>query len=904
MKKVIVLFTLALSVSGFSFSQNTISLNVKKMPIEQVLSIIEKQSAFVFSYNPDLLKNTPEITINIQNKTIDQILSIVLNKNNIQYIIKDKNIILKKKITPAIKYRTISGYVFDNQSHETIISATVYDLKSQRGTISNNYGFFSLTIPENEASIRTSYVGYAPKIIQITNSSDTLINVFLETTSLQEVIVEGRTNSPVLNTDVGKLTMNSLELKSTPAILSESDVLKTLQLTPGVNAGTEGVSGLYVRGGNADENLYLVDGNPIYHVNHLGGLFSTFNPDAVKILSFYKGSFPARFGGRLSSVVDMRMNDGDLKKVSGSFSIGLLSSRINLQGPIIKDKTSFNISLRRTYFDLLTTPVLYFVNTKTYKEDPNNYFKVMLKYNFYDFNGKISHRFSDKNRLYLSLYSGKDNAYGNHEESYQNKYTEAESANYNGLYYSKRFDSDIIKMTWGTQLASLNWTNQINEKLFSSLNIMYGKYVSDINSTIINENFNKFHTSTGTDNIEDTNNKMTSLYGSGIVDYGIHSNFDYSFSDIHTIKFGGTLLNHIFNPEHNQTIIQETENNVDTTKQANYIQDKVPILDMSVYAEDEIRVSDRLKVNAGLHLSDFFVSGKSYFSLQPRISSRYLINNHTSVKLAYAQMNQYLHLLQSSFVSMPNDLWMPITKDIKPLISHQITAGGYYQYKNFDFSMEAYYKLSKNQMEYKEGAELLEIGKNWEERVAQGIGKAYGFEWLASKSKGKFTGWAGYALSWATRQFPNGDINLGRPYYARFDNRHKINLVGMYKISKKIDVSASWIYASGNRVTIPLENYLNFGRDENYIAERNNYRMPDYHRLDLSINFTKLTKKRKTAVWNISFYNAYNRHNAFMIIPDYEYVRYNQNQYSGYKYVYKKVSIFPIIPSFSYTFKF
>lgn len=904
MKKLFVLLALVFSVSGFSFSQNSVSLNVKNIPVEQVLSIIEKQSAFAFSYNPDLLEKMPAITINIQHKTIEQALSILFNKNEIQYIIKDKNIILKKKTAPSIKYRTISGYIYDNQTHETIISATIFDLKSQRGTISNNYGFFSLTIPENQSAIRASYIGYTPKIIQITNSLDTAVNVFLETSSLQEVIVEGRINSPVLNTDVGKLTMNSLELKSTPAILSESDVLKTLQLTPGVNAGTEGIAGLYVRGGNVDENLYLVDGNPIYHVNHLGGLFSTFNPDAVKILNFYKGSFPARFGGRLSSVVDMRMNDGDLKKVSGSFSIGLLSSRINLQGPITKDKTSFNVSLRRTYLDLLTTPLFYYLNTKAYKEDPNSYFKTMLKYNFYDFNGKISHRFSDKNRLYLSLYSGKDNAYGNHEENYVNEYTEEEANKNNGMYYSKRFDSYVMKMNWGTQLASLNWTNQINEKLFSSINIMYGKYISDVKSTIM-DNYTSKYKNSSKGNFTDINNStMTSLYGSGIIDYGIHSNFDYSLSNAHSIKFGGTLLNHIFRPEYNQTQIQENVNSTDTIKEVDYIQNKVPILDISVYAEDEIQVTDRFKVNAGLHISDFIVNGKSYFSLQPRFSSRYLINNHASVKLAYAQMNQYLHLLQSSFISMPNDLWMPITKNIKPLVSHQITAGGYWQYKNFDFSMEAYYKVSKNQMEYKEGAELLDLGRNWEQRVAQGIGKAYGCEWLVKKSNGKFTGWAGYALSWATRQFPNGEINFGKTYFARFDNRHKINLVGIYKISKKIDVRASWIYASGNRITIPLESFMNLGGEENYIAERNNYRMPNYHRLDLSVNFTKQTKKGKTAVWNISFYNAYNQHNAFMIIPESETLTYNNNEYYGYKYIYKKVSIFPIIPSFSYTLKF
>lgn len=882
------------------FCQKNIIVNADNISIEQVFKQIEEQSGYKFSYNPGILKGIPPVTCHIQIKNLASVLDIIFQKTDIQFVFVDNFIILKKRS----KTRTISGYLYDDQSSETLIAANIFDSQSGKGTVSNNFGFYSLSIPLETARLYVSYVGYKTKLISVNTLNDTVLSIRLEPSSqLQEVVVKGKENTQITSTETGKLSMNSVELKSVPAFLGESDVIKTLQLTPGVAAGTEGVAGMYVRGGNIDENLYMVDGNPIYHVNHLMGIFSTFNPDAVKIMNFYKGSFPARYGGRLSSVVDLRMNDGDMKKYTGTFSIGLLSSRINYQGPIIKDKTSFSVSLRRTYFDLLTRPTLAIINSIRRKES-KNYETVDIAYDFYDFNGKISHKFSEKSRLYLSLYSGKDNLFGKYGN--YSKYSHEQSINTDEPYYSESSQSQSIKMDWGTQLASLNWAYQFNHKLFANTTLVYSKYLSDITSTNAEWDLNKYQIS-DKEVIYEKNKTNSSVYGSGIEDVGLRTDFDFSPYNNHYIRFGSSFLNHLFHPEHNQVLMNETSDGIKAEKKIIYANDSVRIQDASFYIEDEMNLTSRLKINAGLHFSGFFVQGKSYLSVQPRFSSRYLIDEKTSLKASYAKMNQYLHLLQSSIISLPNDLWVPITKNIKPLISHQVSAGIYHDYRNFEISMEGYYKTSQNQIEYKEGAELLSVGKNWQDRVVQGLGKSYGLEWMINKKSGNTTGWIGYTLAWAKRHFPNGEINGGKPYFATYDNRHKINVVVVQKLSKKTDLSLSWIFASGNRATIPMEKYQNIEYHDYYIQERNNFKMPDYHRLDLSFNFYRPRKNGKMGIWNVSIYNTYFRKNAFMIFPSTDMVYEgggNWGKVIEQKSVYKQVSVFPIIPSFSYTLKF
>lgn len=905
--------------------QEKITLELQNQPVNEAIREIEKQSGYTFSYSPSLLKDFPKVTVRINSEPLEKALQALFGKTDIQYVIQGKHIILKKRP----KEVTISGFIYDNESYESLIAANVYDMASGQGAVTNNFGFYSFSVSPGEIALRPTYVGYASEAHPFTVTQDTVIHFFLQPSSLlKEVVVEGELKNPVLHAETGKISLNSAMLTAVPTFLGESDVIKTLQLMPGVAVGTDGMAGLYVRGGNADENLYLVDGNPLYHVHHLLGVFSTFNPEAVKTMDFYKGSFPARYGGRLSSVVDVRMNDGDMKKYSGTASIGLLSSRLNFQGPIIKDKTSFSVSLRRTYLDLITRPTMYFINRKEQKKHPDRHDKIDIGYYFYDFNAKINHKFSDRSRIYLSVYDGKDKLFFKNESLYTNTFLsqnpgESGSSETGGStgtgsdpneYAYNMPDRSIgeagIDIGWGTRMASLNWAYAVNSKLFSNATLVYNRFKSDISLYTSSEDFTTIkNPETGQEETVRSYQYFKPIYKSGIEDLGYRLDFDYAYNNNHLIRFGTTLLHHNFRPEESRIFRKDEERERVKNDTITYADDRTTVKEVSLYAEDEMDLGKRLKVNAGVHLSGFFVEGKSYLSAQPRLSARYLLSDDLSLKASYGRMSQYVHLLQSTYLNAPNDLWVPITKNVKPMSSHQFTAGIFSRYRGFDLSAEAYYKRSKNQVEYKDGANVLAGNTNWEERVAQGIGTSYGVELMAKKSFGKTSGWLGYTLSWANRHFPTGEINQGRVYPAKYDNRHKINAVLLHKFNRKFDLNLSWIYATGNWTTLPEEDYVDInGKRVHYVDQRNNYKMSDYQRLDLSFNYYRHKKNGRMGIWNISIYNIYAHHNSFLILPSEGYkteLHSSGEYYTEKSYpAYKSFCLFPIIPSFSYTYKF
>lgn len=924
MKQIIFLLLLITSFPMAVSGQEKITLDLKNQPITAVLQEIEKQSSYTFSYSPSLLKDFPEVTIRINNDSLEKALQALFGKTNIRYVIQGKYIILKKRP----KEITVSGFIYDRESHESLIAANVYDLLSEQGAVSNNFGFYSFSVSPGEIELRPSYVGYASEIYPFKVTQDTVIHFFLQPSSLlKEVVVDGELKNPVQHAETGKISLNSPILTALPTLLGESDIIKTLQLMPGVAVGTDGMAGLHVRGGNADENLYLVDGNPLYHVHHLLGLFSTFNPEAVKTMDFYKGSFPARYGGRLSSVVDVRMNDGDMKKYSGTASIGLISSRLNLQGPVIRDKTSFSVSLRRTYLDMITRPTMYFINRKEQKKNPDNSHTVDIGYYFYDFNAKINHKFSEKNRLFLSVYDGKDKLFFKSESIYTNSYrlqnqgepgtpatgdtsrTDDGPSDYTYNMLDRGTEEAGIDIGWGTRMASLSWAYAIHSKLFSNATLVYNRFKSDISLYTADEDFttNK-NPETGQEETVRSYQFFKPIYKSGIEDIGYRLDFDYAYNNNHLIRFGTALLHHNFRPEESRVFQKDEEKDRIKNDTITYANDRIIVKEISLYAEDEMYLSKRLKVNAGLHLSGFFVQGKSYLSAQPRFSARYLLSKDLSLKASYGRMSQYIHLLQSSYLNAPNDLWVPITKNVKPMSSHQFTAGLFGRYHRFDLSAEVYYKKSANQVEYKDGVNILAGNTNWEDRIAQGNGTSYGLELMAKRNFDRTSGWIGYTLSWANRQFPNGEINHGKVYPAKYDNRHKINAVLMHKFNRKFDLNLSWIYATGNWTTLPDEDYIDMnGKKVHYIYQRNNYKMSDYQRLDLSFNYYRHKKKGRTGIWNISIYNAYAHHNSFLILPSEGYTRVSQGPgiYIQHSYpTYQSYSLFPIIPSFSYTYKF
>lgn len=910
MKQLTIFLLLTVCCCLQTYGQQKITLQAEKFPIAEVLKQIEKQSDYTFSYNPSLLKEMPPVSLKVKEQSLENVLEQLFAKTDIQFIIQNKYIILKKRP----KNITISGYIYDRESHETLIADNVYDLISKNGAVSNNFGFYSLSVPPGTVQLRPSYVGYNSESISIKSEKDTVIHFFLNPSPLlQEVVVEGKRTEIAHHAETGKISLNSATIRSIPSFMGESDVIKALQQMPGVSVGTEGMAGMYVRGGNADENLYMVDGNPLYHINHLVGLFSTFNPEAVKTMDFYKGSFPARYGGRLSSVIDVRMNDGNMKKFSGSVSIGLISSRATFEGPIVKDKTSFTISLRRTYLDLIARPALYYVSKNNKKDNPNEYETMDAGYYFYDFNAKINHRFSDKSRLFLSIYDGKDKLFSHYYEKAQNEYSIGASYDPQNppfkTHLEKRETDLNFDMGWGTRMASLNWAYSINSTLFSNATLVYSRYSSDIAAKT---DMHRMLTVREKESDKSTTAKVGALskttYGSGIKDIGYRLEFDYMPVNNHFIRFGTSLLHHNFRPEESRILLSQQNEAEKRNDTVNFANEKVKVKELSLYAEDEIDFGKRLKVNAGVHFSGFFVQGKSYLSAQPRISARYLLSDDWSVKASSGKMNQYVHLLQSSYISLPNDLWVPITKNIKPMTSHQFSTGIFGKYHGFDLSLEAYYKISRNQVEYKDGAKLLSGNLNWENRVAQGNGKAYGLELMARKNFGKTSGWIGYTLSWAERQFPNGEINRGMTFPAKYDNRHKINIVATHTFNKKFDLNLSWVYATGNWTTLPMEKYIDLNNNySNYYQQRNNFKMPAYHSMSVSFNYYWHKRNGRMGIWNLSVYNAYLHQNSFLIFPKQESIYEQQGNtqvYKGEKSVFKSICLFPIIPSISYTYKF
>lgn len=788
---------------------------------------------------------------------------------------------------------TISGYITDTNTGETLINSGVFDSKSNNGTVSNSYGFYSITLSRGVVNLNFSYVGYKTQRRSFVLSKDTVVNISMsQMLELNEVtVVANRRDIGVAGTQMSAIEVPIAQIKSVPALFGETDVLKVLQLLPGVKAGTEGTSGMYVRGGGPDQNLFLLDGVPIYNVNHLGGFFSVFDADAIKNVTLYKGSFPARFGGRLSSVIDIRMKDGNNKKLHGNVSLGLISTKINLEGPLGSENTTFNVTARRTYIDLLLQPIM----TMAAKQEGME--KMRAGYYFYDFNAKISHKFSDKDRLYLSTYFGDDVVYSKMRESYSD-------------YAGQKSDSWMkMSMNWGNAIAALRWNHIISNKLFMNTTATYTRYRYDVGIGV--EKSSETPTEKG---FESTN--LT--YNSGIEDFSAKVDFDFMPNTYHDIKFGANITNHTFRPGV-QVLKSEDINNTTTQLFDKTIGNKnVHSNELVMYVEDNLKVTDFLKANIGLNISSYLVDSKLYPSIQPRVSTNVLLSEKMSFKASYAYMNQYIHLLSSNNISLPTDLWVPVTKRIDPMNSHQVSTGFFYVLKNsIDFSVEGYYKAMNNLIEYKDGSSFLGSSTGWEDKVSVGRGWSYGVEVLAQKSYGKTTGWIGYTWSKSERLFDREDqkLNNGNIFPAKYDRRHDISLVLSHKFSDKFDIAGTWVYSTGNTATLGMQNYQSLqsngpywnNSSVSYINSRNNFRYPSYQRMDLGVNFHKQLK-HGIRTWNFSVYNAYNHMNPFFIYATEDYTsNYNTttNMYTSQTFkVLKQVTLFTIIPSVSYSYKF
>lgn len=763
----------------------------------------------------------------------------------------------------------ISGYVRETGSRELLPGVNIYVPELKTGTVTNNYGFYSLSLPSGTYRITYSFVGYQPVVKDIIVNKN--LNIDIELTSsilLEDIVISAEKAERVSESNrMSTISMPVSQIRYVPALLGEKDVFKVLQLMPGVQKGSEGSSGLYVRGGGPDQNLIILDDAPVYNAFHLFGFFSIFNGDALKSVELTKGGFPARYGGRLSSVVEMTMKDGNKQKFAGEAGIGLISSRLLIEGPIKKDTSSFIVSARRTYIDILTRPFM--------PEDANG------GYYFYDLNAKINYDLNRRHKLYLSGYFGRDKFQFIDRYSYDNNYYK----NKGGLF-------------WQNATGTLRWNHQVSNKIFTNTSLIYSSY----DLRIFNEEKDKYGT-------------YSLKYNSGIRDIALKYDLEYHVSGKYLFRAGMSTTNHLFTPtavvEKDSQTLYDFKNKITYNSQ-----------ESGLYAENHININNKFQANAGLRFVHFIANEKSYYFLEPRLSMNYLIKEGLSAKAAFATMNQSIHLLSNTGIGLPTDLWVPSTDRIRPQNSKQISAGLAQDLpeKNLIITLEGYYKWSKNNLGYKPGASFLLLDDptdaqsfTWQDNVTAGEGKSYGVELLVQKKTGKLSGWIGYTLSWTKLRFD--EINFGEYFWARYDRRHDISIVAIYKLRENITLSGTWVYGTGSAITLPLGEFpaTNWSPLTQYIpnnqyyyeyynmvtdyGEVNSFRMKAYHRFDVAVQFHKQMKRHKRT-WEIGFYNAYSRKNPFFY--------FIENEYDGQSSIskLKQVSIFPIVPSITYNIVF
>ncbi len=767
---------------------------------------------------------------------------------------------------------TISGYVSDAATGERLVGASVYNKKNFKGSITNAYGFYSIKInPADSAVLIVSYLGYSPESLRIDFSGERSLNFRLRPgVELEGVEISANQAIPIeQRNEMSVNEITPMQIKTLPALGGEPDLMKAFQLMPGVSGGGEGSSAIYVRGGSPDQNLIILDDVPLYYIDHLGGFVSTFNSDAINSVRLTKGGFPARFGGRLSSVMDIRMKEGNANEFKGNATVGMIVSKVFVEGSIKPDTTSYMISARRFMYDLITRPLSRIL-----------FDGISIGYYFYDVNTKVNHRLSSKDHLYFSFYAGNDKfGWSLKDKSPDNKSISKDA------------------LLWGNMLSALRWNRQFSNRLFGNVVLYHTRYRYQVNRLHQREQESYY-----------------SLFSSGIQDLSLKCDIDFYVRPGYKMNFGTQVVHHIFSPGLTSYQITGAALAEDTVLGAK----NAFAWENSAYIENDIEINDMLSINVGFRATSYVVNGKSYFSVDPRLFGRLKLGTQSSLKASWSSMQQYVHLLTSTGAGLPTDLWVPATEQIRPARSHQL-ALGYSQTlpnQSYELNIEAYYKAMSDLIAYQSGATYLGSSLDWQDKVeSNGRGCSYGLEVLLRKTLGKTTGWISYTLSKTTRQFENQ--NDGKPYPFKYDRRHDIGIVILHKLRENVDFSASWMFNTGNAFTMaagkydilsdpePIGNW-NDGMDEVHIYPGvNTFRLRSFHRLDIGFNFHKQKKKGKRT-WNISIYNVYNRQNPFFyyFVQERHYDMQGNYDPSQSQIKLMQLSQFPIIPSVAYSFSF
>lgn len=765
---------------------------------------------------------------------------------------------------------TISGYIKDKNTGEELIGANLIVDEANTGATTNTYGFYSLSLPKGKYTLRYTYIGYQEKTFEFDVTEDMSLNVALESSAFvtDEIVVVSQRSRNVEDSRMSTIRVPVEEIKNMPAFMGEVDVLRTVQLLPGVQAAGEGESGFYVRGGGPDQNLILLDEAVIYNANHLFGFFSVFNADAINDMEIFTGGMPAEYGGRVSSVLNISMNNGNMREFKAQGGIGTIATRITAEGPIIKDTASFLVSARRTYLDMLVRPF-------TRKDSP---FRGSGYY-FYDLNAKFNYRFSDRDRVFFSTYYGED-------------------------IFNFKSGGFNMSIPWGNGMASLRWNRVVNSRFF-------------LNTTLVMSDY-KFQTDVQMG--EDESDGFRYIQNSGIRDYYIKQDYTWLPNPKHTVKFGWNYIYHIFTPNSvNANFGSQAFNFDDGVKQYAH--------EAATYIGNDYKISDRISLYGGLRASVFNQVGPFtryekdeyrlvtvdtityeknesvalYHSLEPRASLKVGLNNSSSIKASFMQNKQYIHLASFSASTLPTDLWVPSSDVVKPQMGRQYAIGYFRNFLNdhYETSVEVYYKDMFNLIEYIDGAlPGDDVNDNPDNYFIFGDGNSYGIELFLRKTTGNLTGWIGYTLAKTTRFFD--DINNGEPFPAKYDRRHDLSVTTTYSINEQLTASMVFVYATGNTTTLPIGRYMVDGVLISEYGDRNSYRMEPYHRLDLSLTYIRKKTKNWESSWNFSIYNVYNRKNPFFIFFE----STGTVQDGDYRTKAQQVSLIPILPSLTWNFKF
>ncbi len=869
---------------GQSPLDQEVTLVVRNESVEDALYKLIDQNEVKLIFSNEIL-STKTITLRMRRVPLRQVLEALFGDTDIHYkAIGDQVVLYKEAEAPTAKEFTISGFLEDGQTGERLIGASVYERNSQRGTVTNAYGFYSLSLEGGPVELTYAYLGYEASVRYFVLTVNSKENVTLmPSLTLTEVLVIGSDSTFAQKPDGSSTDYIQIDdVEQLPKLAGESDLVRTAYLLPGVQTGTDGVGGIHVRGGNPGQNLILIDGVPVYNISHAAGVFSIFNTNAVRTAKLVKGGFPARYGGRISSVLDVRTKEGNKKDYKAQADLGMLTSGLSVEGPIIKDKSSFFLSGRGSFLDLYLQPY-------SRKEKEKRGEGGFSSYQFYDVNAKLNFAFSDNDKIYFSYYRGSDRFTNSGSR------TDLVSLSTSGGIDNYRIDQGYEEnLYWGNQVGAFRWNHLLSDKLFANAAFTYSNFNVGFDyssqDSLVNQNIGQTLVSS----------YSVGRYRSSIEDLGVKLDFDFFPKTDHYLRFGISFNRQYFNPG-----VLFYDNKIEDEIDSTQSNDPISANEYAAYVEHEFQWGRHLTFNLGLRAMIQSVRSRNYRSLQPRANVLWKVNDRWSLKGAYSNMVQFVHLLSSSSIGLPTDLWVPSTSNIRPQEANQIDVGTEWTFApGYLLEVETYYKWMNHLLSFSEGAFFL---NGWEDNVTSGEGRAYGIEFFLKKKEGRTTGWISYGLAKADRQFER--IFFGERYPFKYDRRHDLKMVLSHQFNRKWSFSANWVFSTGFAYTLPLEkytiqltDYLPVIQEEIFAnGKKNGQRMPPYHHLDVNVNYNFETGKFQHAL-SVGVYNVYNRQNPLYNTIRKRYLNQNDQLLEVNQTV--QVLMVPITPSIHYSLKF